>query len=104
MYNTINESVNHSSQFISVNVKKKLRKSQAQVRKMLRKLRLRQNSDFLIKKNVYAPRKLRNAVRASVVINIAHRTKLYKRVQKRAHRGALKTLLCSTLVPYGKKL
>ena len=51
--NIINESVDHSSQFISVKVKKNLRKSQAQFREMLRKLRLRQNYDFLIKKNVY---------------------------------------------------
>ena len=50
MYNIINESLNHSSQFISVKVKKKLRKSQAQFREKLRKLRLRQNNDFLIKK------------------------------------------------------
>ena len=52
VYNIINESVNHSSQFISVKVKKNLRKSQAQFREMLRKLRLRQNNDFLIKKRV----------------------------------------------------
>ena len=37
----------------SVKVQKNLRKSQAQFREMLRKLRLRQNNDFLIKKNVY---------------------------------------------------
>ena len=48
--NIINESVNHSSQFISVKVKKNLRKSQARFREMLRKLRLRQNNDFLMKK------------------------------------------------------
>ena len=54
VYNIINDSVNHSSQFISVKVKEKLRKSQAQLREMLRKLRLRQNNDFLIKnKRVY---------------------------------------------------
>ena len=46
VYNIINESVNHCSQFISVKVKKNLRKSRAK----LRKLRLRQNNDFLIKK------------------------------------------------------
>ena len=51
--NIINESVYHSSQFISVKVKKNLRKSQAQFREKLRKLKLRQNNDFLIKKNVY---------------------------------------------------
>ena len=46
----INDSVNLFSQFIPAKVKKKLRKSQAQFREMLRKLRLRQNNDFLIKK------------------------------------------------------
>ena len=50
VYNIINESVNHSSQFISVKVMKNLRKSQAQFREKLRKLRLRQNNDFLIKR------------------------------------------------------
>ena len=50
VYNIINESENHSSQFISVKVKKNLRKSQAQFRGKIRKLRLRQNVDFLIKK------------------------------------------------------
>ena len=50
----INDSVNRSSQFISVKVKIYLRKSQAQFRDKLRKSRLRQNNDFLIKKkNVY---------------------------------------------------
>ena len=53
VYNIINESVNDPSQFISVKVKKNLRKYQAQFREKLRKLRLRQNNDFLIKKNVY---------------------------------------------------
>ena len=48
----INESVNHSSQFISVEVKKSLRKSQAQFREKLRKLRLRQNNVFFIKKDM----------------------------------------------------
>ena len=41
-----------SSQFISVKAKKNLRKSQAQFREKLRKLRLRQNNNFLIKKRV----------------------------------------------------
>ena len=50
IYNINNESVNHFSQFISVNVKKNLRKSQAQFQEELRKLRLRQNDDFLITK------------------------------------------------------
>ena len=43
VYTINNESVNHSSQFISVKIKKNLRKSQAQFREKLRKLRLRQN-------------------------------------------------------------
>ena len=42
VYNIIKESLNHSSQFTSVKVMKKLRKSQAQFREMLIKLRLRQ--------------------------------------------------------------
>ena len=53
-YTIINDSVNHSSQLISVKVKKTLRKSQAQFREKLRKLRLMQNNDFLIKKT-YTP-------------------------------------------------
>ena len=52
VYNINNESVYHSSQFISVKVKKNLRKSRAQFWEKLRKLRLRQSSDFLIKKRV----------------------------------------------------
>ena len=51
VYNINNESVNHYSQFISA--KKNLRKSQAQFKEKLSKLRLRQNKGFLIKKNVY---------------------------------------------------
>ena len=51
-YTIINESVNHSSQVISVKVKKNLRKFQAQFGELLRILRLKQNNDFLIKKNV----------------------------------------------------
>ena len=50
VYNINNEILNHCSQLISVKVKKNLRKSEAQFREMLRKLRLRQNNDFLIKK------------------------------------------------------
>ena len=42
VYNINNESVNHFRQFISVKVKKNLRKSQAQSQEKLRKLRLRQ--------------------------------------------------------------
>ena len=52
-YDINNKSVNHFSQFISLKVKKNLRKSQAQFREKLRKLRLRQNDGFLIKKHVY---------------------------------------------------
>jgi len=48
-YNIINDSVNLFSKFIPAKVKKNLRKSQAQFREMLRKLRLRENNDFLIK-------------------------------------------------------
>ena len=50
VYNIINESVNYFGECISVKVKKNLRKSQAQSREMLRKLRLRQIDGFLIKK------------------------------------------------------
>ena len=50
--NIINKSVNHFSQFISVEVKKHLRKSEAQVREKLRKLRLKQNDGLLTKKCV----------------------------------------------------
>ena len=45
-----NEFLTHISQFISEKVKKNLRKSQAQFREKLRKLRLRQNDGFLIRK------------------------------------------------------
>ena len=54
VYNIINDSVNHSSQFISAKVKKNLRKSQYQFREKFRKLNLRQNNDFLIEENVYS--------------------------------------------------
>ena len=53
VYNIINDSVNHSSQFILVKVKKNLRRSQAQFREKLRKLRVRQNNDSLISKERY---------------------------------------------------
>ena len=53
VYNINNESVIHYSQCISVKVKKNLRKSQAQFRERLRKLRLRQNNGFLIKIRVH---------------------------------------------------
>ena len=49
VYNIISESVNHSSQFISVKVEKNVRKSLAQFQEKLRKLRLRQNNEFVIK-------------------------------------------------------
>ena len=52
VYNIDNECLTHFSQFISEKVMKKLRKSQAQFREKLRKLRLRQNDGFLIKKHI----------------------------------------------------
>ena len=52
VYYINDECVTHFSQFISEKVKKNLRKSQAQFREKLRKLRLRQNYCFLIKKRV----------------------------------------------------
>ena len=52
VYNCKNEIVTHFRQFILVNVKKNLRKSQPQFREKLRKLRLGHNYGFLIKKNV----------------------------------------------------
>ena len=52
-YKTNKECVPHFSQFISVKRKTKLRKSQAQFRGKLRKLRLRPNDGFLIKNFVY---------------------------------------------------
>ena len=52
--NIINDSLHHSRQFISLKVKKNLRKkSQTQFWEKLRKLRLRQNIEFLIKKRAY---------------------------------------------------
>ena len=50
--NINNECFTHCSQFISVKAKKNLRKSQAQFREKLRKLRLRQNDTFLLKKDM----------------------------------------------------
>ena len=50
VYNINNECLIHSSQLTLEKVKKILRKSQVQFREKLRKLRLRQNSDFLTKK------------------------------------------------------
>ena len=52
MYIIYNERLSNFSQFISVKVKKNLRKSENQFREKLRKLRLRQNDSFLIEKNV----------------------------------------------------
>ena len=60
VYNIIKESVNHSRQFISVKVKKNLRKYQAQFQEKLRKLRLRQNDGFLIKKTCMEIRTIPN--------------------------------------------
>ena len=51
-YTINNECLTYFSQFISEKVKKILRKSQAQFREKLRKLKLRQKDGFLIKKNV----------------------------------------------------
>jgi len=50
---TINkENVTHFSQLISVKVKEMLRKSQVLIREKLKKLKLRQNGGFLMKKDV----------------------------------------------------
>ena len=49
-HNINNDISNHFGRCISEKVKKNLRKSQAQFREKLRKLRLRQNYGFLIKK------------------------------------------------------
>ena len=48
-YTINNENVTHFRQFISVEVKKILEKSQAQFWEKITKLRLRQNNDFLIR-------------------------------------------------------
>ena len=60
-------SVYHFKQFISVNVKKILRNSQAQFREKLRNLRLKQMIVFLLKKRVF-PVKLVGLV--AVILNI----------------------------------
>ena len=52
VHNINSETLNHFSQLISVKVKKNLRKSQAQFRDKLRKLRLRQIDGFFQKKHV----------------------------------------------------
>ena len=49
VYKINKESLTNFSQFISLKVKKILRKGQAQFREKLRKLKLRQNYGFLIK-------------------------------------------------------
>ena len=51
VYKINNENVTHFSHFISVKVKKTLRKSQAQLREKLRNLRLRQTDDLT--KNIF---------------------------------------------------
>ena len=57
-YNINNERVNHFSQFVSVKVKKNLRKSQAQFREKLRTSRFCQNYGFLMKKKVMQSSKI----------------------------------------------
>ena len=52
VYEISKEIVAHLSQFISVKLNKILRKSKVQCQKKLRKLRLKQNDHFLVKKNV----------------------------------------------------
>jgi len=56
VYNSNNESINHFSQFITVEVKKNVRKSQARFQEKLRKLRFWQNDSFLIKKTCTSER------------------------------------------------
>ena len=68
-YNIINDSLNHSSQFISLKDKKTLRKSQAHFREKLRKSRLRQYNDFLIKKRVYIKN---NSVKPICSFNVSY--------------------------------
>ena len=53
VHNINNEIAHYFSQFILVKVKKNLSKSQAQFQEKLRKSKLRQNYDFLIKKRVF---------------------------------------------------
>ena len=61
VYNINTEFLTHFSQFISGKVKKHLRKSQAQFREKLRKLRLRQKDGFLIKKTCIITRIYKNS-------------------------------------------
>jgi len=68
VYNINSESVSHFSKFISVRVKKNLRKSQAQFREKLRKLRLRQYDGILIKKRA-SPQILSTALFATAEKN-----------------------------------
>ena len=74
VYNSINHSLNHYSQVISVKVKKNLRKSQAQFREKLRKLRLRENNDFLIKecapKLVPLPHTSKYAIEQKLILSL----------------------------------
>ena len=51
--NVTNECLTYFSQFISGKVKQYLKKAQAQFREKLRKLRLRKNDGFLIKKRIF---------------------------------------------------
>ena len=53
VYKTNKESMPNFGQFISAKVNKTVSQSQAQFRKKLRKLSLRQNDSFLIEKRVY---------------------------------------------------
>ena len=53
-YTIKKENVAHFSQYISVKVKEGLGNSEAEFREKLRKLMLRQNIDFLIKKRVFS--------------------------------------------------
>ena len=53
VYKISKESKTHFRQFVSVKVKKVLRKSQAEFCEKFRELRLRPNGGFLVKKRVY---------------------------------------------------
>ena len=68
VYNINNESVNNFSQLISAEVKKNLRKSQAQFREKLRNLRLRQNDAFLVKKRGLGSH-FHNARKPNIILN-----------------------------------
>jgi len=83
VYNIINESVYHSSQCNSVKVKKTWRKSQAQFREMLRKLRLRQNNNFLIKKRVLMQEEYSEVNTEHIYLEMYHRCIKLLRVTQR---------------------